>query len=287
MPINVENLTFTYMPKTPYAKTALDNISFSIEDGELFGIIGSTGSGKSTLIQHFNGLLRATSGKITVNGIDLSKKKFDYKTLRSEVGLVFQYPEYQLFDETVKSDVAFGPKNLKLPQEEIDARVREAIELVGLNYDEVAEKAPFDLSGGQKRRVAIAGVIAMRPKILVLDEPSAGLDPKGKKEILDLIQRLRDTSPTVIIISHDMDEIAGIADRIAVLDKGKLLHVLPPEKLFEMEDEITRLGLDLPETVKIYKALKERGITLPRMPVRKTELAKLILDKYKENKGAF
>ncbi len=287
MPINVENLTFTYMPKTPYAKTALDNISFSIEDGELFGIIGSTGSGKSTLIQHFNGLLRATSGKITVNGIDLSKKKFDYKTLRSEVGLVFQYPEYQLFDETVKSDVAFGPKNLKLPQEEIDARVREAIELVGLNYDEVAEKAPFDLSGGQKRRVAIAGVIAMRPKILVLDEPSAGLDPKGKKEILDLIQRLRDTSPTVIIISHDMDEIAGIADRIAVLDKGKLLHVLPPEKLFEMEDEITRLGLDLPETVKIYKALKERGITLPRMPVRKTELAKLILDKYKESKGAF
>ena len=275
------------MPKTPYAKTALDNISFSIEDGELFGIIGSTGSGKSTLIQHFNGLLRATSGKITVNGIDLSKKKFDYKTLRSEVGLVFQYPEYQLFDETVKSDVAFGPKNLKLPQEEIDARVREAIELVGLNYDEVAEKAPFDLSGGQKRRVAIAGVIAMRPKILVLDEPSAGLDPKGKKEILDLIQRLRDTSPTVIIISHDMDEIAGIADRIAVLDKGKLLHVLPPEKLFEMEDEITRLGLDLPETVKIYKALKERGITLPRMPVRKTELAKLILDKYKESKGAF
>lgn len=287
MPINVENLTFTYMPKTPYAKTALDNISFSIEDGELFGIIGSTGSGKSTLIQHFNGLLRATSGKITVNGIDLSKKKFDYKTLRSEVGLVFQYPEYQLFDETVKADVAFGPKNLKLPQEEIDARVREAIELVGLNYDEVAEKAPFDLSGGQKRRVAIAGVIAMRPKILVLDEPSAGLDPKGKKEILDLIQRLRDTSPTVIIISHDMDEIAGIADRIAVLDKGKLLHVLPPEKLFEMEDEITRLGLDLPETVKIYKALKERGITLPRMPVRKTELAKLILDKYKESKGAF
>lgn len=275
------------MPKTPYAKTALDNITFEIEDGELFGIIGSTGSGKSTLIQHFNGLLRATSGKITVNGIDLSKKKFDYKTLRSEVGLVFQYPEYQLFDETVKADVAFGPKNLKLPQEEIDARVKEAIELVGLNYDEVANKAPFDLSGGQKRRVAIAGVIAMRPKILVLDEPSAGLDPKGKKDILDLIQRLRSTSPTVIIISHDMDEIAGIADRIAVLDKGKLLHVLPPEELFEMEDEISRLGLDLPETVKIYKALKERGITLPRMPVRKTELAKLILEHFKEGKGAF
>lgn len=287
MSIKVENLTFTYMPKTPYAKTALDNISFEIEDGEMFGIIGSTGSGKSTLIQHFNGLLRATSGKITVNGIDLSKKKFDYKTLRSEVGLVFQYPEYQLFDETVKADVAFGPKNLKLPQEEIDARVKEAIELVGLNYDEVANKAPFDLSGGQKRRVAIAGVIAMRPKILVLDEPSAGLDPKGKKDILDLIQRLRSTSPTVIIISHDMDEIAGIADRIAVLDKGKLLHVLPPEELFEMEDEISRLGLDLPETVKIYKALKERGITLPRMPVRKTELAKLILEHFKEGKGAF
>jgi len=285
MSIVVEHLNFTYMPDTPYAKTALKDINLTINEGELFGIIGATGSGKSTLIQHFNGLIKATEGRIKVFDIDLSVKKPDYKRLRATVGLVFQYPEYQLFDETVKADVGFGPRNLGLSKDEIDTRVREAISLVGLNYDDIAEKSPFDLSGGQKRRVAIAGVIAMQPKVLVLDEPTAGLDPKGKKDILRLILSLRKASPTVIIISHDMDEIAGIADRIAVLDKGEVKYVLPPKELFDKAEELSELGLDVPETVKIYKELKKRGIVLPDMPVRKSELARLIFERFKGGRG--
>ena len=276
MSIVVENLSFTYMKKTPFEKKALDDINLTVNNGEFLGIIGSTGSGKSTLIQHFNGLIKPQTGRVVVEDIDLSAKKVDLKTVRSKVGIVFQYPEYQLFDETVQKDIAFGPKNMGLTEQEIDARVRESLALVGLGED-ILNKSPFDLSGGQKRRVAIAGVIAMRPEILVLDEPTAGLDPQGKKDILALIKSLQATcSPTVIMISHNMDEITDMADRIALLHKGELLACLPPDELFARDDLVTLAGLELPVAVSVAKKLRAKGIDLGATPCRKSELAKLI-----------
>ncbi len=264
------------MKKTPFEKTALKGINLTVNNGEFLGIIGSTGSGKSTLIQHFNGLIKPQTGRVVVDDIDLSAKKVDIKTVRSKVGIVFQYPEYQLFDETVQKDIAFGPKNMGLTEEEIDARVRESLALVGLGED-ILNKSPFDLSGGQKRRVAIAGVIAMRPEILVLDEPTAGLDPQGKKDILALVKNLQATcSPTVIMISHNMDEITDMADRIALLHKGELLACLPPDELFARDDLVTLAGLELPVAVSVAKKLKAKGIDLNATPCRKSELAKLI-----------
>jgi len=283
MSIVIENLSFTYMKKTPYEKKAIDNLSLEVRDGEFLGIIGSTGSGKSTLIQHLNGLLPCQSGKITVAGIDLSCKKPDYKAVRKKVGIVFQYPEYQLFDETVEKDVAFGPKNMGLPEDEIGQRVRESLALVGLNPDEIAEKSPFDLSGGQKRRVAIAGVIAMKPEILVLDEPTAGLDPQGKKDILNLIKDLQKTcSPTIIMISHNMDEISDISDRIALMHRGELLACLTPEELFSRSDLVDRAGLELPVAVSIFNKLKEKGIDLGTVTCRKSKLADIIARRAKK-----
>lgn len=279
MSIVIENLSFTYMKKTPFEKTALKNINLTVNDGELLGIIGATGSGKSTLIQHFNGLIPVQSGKVVVCGEDLAQKKPDLKKVRQKVGIVFQYPEYQLFDETVAKDIAFGPKNLGLSEEEIDKRVKESMALVGLS-EEIAEKSPFDLSGGQKRRVAIAGVIAMRPEILILDEPTAGLDPQGKKDILTLVKKLQETcSPTVVMISHNMDEISDMANRIALLHKGELLACLAPDELFSREDLVSKAGLELPVSVSVAKKLKERGIQLPNTPCRKSELAKIIAEK--------
>ena len=277
MSIVIENLSFTYMKKTPYEKKAIDNLSLEIREGEFLGIIGSTGSGKSTLIQHINGLLPCQEGKIVVAGIDISCKKPDYKAVRKKVGIVFQYPEYQLFDETVKSDVAFGPKNMGLNEEEIESRVRESLSLVGLDPDEIGDKSPFDLSGGQKRRVAIAGVIAMRPEILVLDEPTAGLDPQGKKDILDLIHKLQATcSPTIIMISHNMDEISDVADRIVLMHKGKLLACLTPDELFTRADLVETAGLELPVSVSVINKLKEKGVDIGRVTCRKSELADII-----------
>ncbi|MEG1613536.1 MAG: energy-coupling factor transporter ATPase [Clostridia bacterium] len=262
MSIVIENLSFTYSPKSPYEHKALDNLSVTIDDGEFMGIIGPTGSGKSTLIQHLNGLIKLTSGQITVNGIKLHQKP-DLKKLRATVGMVFQYPEYQLFDETVAKDVAFGPKNLGLDKDEIDKRVREAIEIVGLNFDEISERSPFELSGGQKRRVAIAGVIAMKPEILILDEPTAGLDPVGRQEMFELIARLKKTtSPTIIMVSHNMDEIAAVATKIAVIYEGKLEYLLKPSELFSHSDRLLEIGLDIPTSVKITNELKKRGIEL-------------------------
>ena len=262
MSIEIESLSFTYSPKTPFEHKALDDFSLTVSDGEFLGIIGPTGSGKSTLIQHINGLIKLTSGKITVDGIELHKKP-DLKKLRSTVGMVFQYPEYQLFDETVAKDVAFGPKNLGLKKEEIEVRVKEAIETVGLNYEEMKDRSPFELSGGQKRRVAIAGVIAMRPKILILDEPTAGLDPVGRIEMFSLIKNLKaTTSPTVIMVSHNMDEISAVSSKIAVLYKGKLELYLPPDELFSHSDRLKEIGLDIPTAVKINNQLRERGINL-------------------------
>ncbi len=281
MSIIINGVSFTYMKKTPYEKKALDNISLEIKDGEIQGIIGHTGSGKSTLIQHINGLIKLQEGTITVGDITLTNKKRPkpkYSVLRSEVGMVFQYPEYQLFEETVEKDVAFGPKNLKIPKEEIAERVKEAIEVVGLDYESVKNRSPFELSGGQKRRVAIAGVLAMKPKILILDEPTAGLDPSGRKEMYELIRRVKETcTPTIVIISHNMDEIADFADRIAVLDKGKLAYNLPPKELFTHKEELYKMGLELPLVVRLENYLKEKNIDLGANAISQDELVKAIV----------
>lgn len=276
MPIEIKNLTYKYSPKTPFEKTALDNVSFTINDGDFFGIIGRTGSGKSTLIGHINGLVKLYEGQLSVDEFDLSKK-YDYKQLRSRVGMVFQYPEYQLFAETVKDDVGFGPKNLGLKAEEIDERVRAAIKLVGLDYDEVAERSPFELSGGQMRRVALAGVLAMKPKILILDEPTAGLDPKGKAQILSLVNSLRDECPTIIMISHNMDEIFANCNRIALLGDGKLRGVFTPAELFDNSDLIRDNGLELPEILKIAATLKKYGYDI-KGAATESELAEIIAE---------
>ena len=262
MSIVIENLSYVYSPKTPFEHKALDNISLTVEDGDFLGIIGATGSGKSTFIQHLNGLIKLTSGKITVDGIELHNKP-DLKKLRAEVGMVFQYPEYQLFDETVEKDVSFGPKNLGLKKDEIAKRVKEAVETVGLDYEQFKERSPFELSGGQKRRVAIAGVIAMRPQILVLDEPTAGLDPVGRIEMFDLIAKLKETTvKTIIMVSHNMDEISEVANKIAVLEHGKLRFHGTPKELFQHAEELEEIGLDIPTAIKLKNELKARGVEL-------------------------
>lgn len=263
MPIVLQNLTYIYSPGTPFERKALDDITFTIEDGDFFGIIGHTGSGKSTLINHFNGLTKLMSGKLTIDEFDLSKK-YDYKRLRSRVGMVFQYPEYQLFDETVKKDVGFGPRNLGLADDEIEFRVKEAIELVGLNYYEIAERSPFELSGGQMRRVALAGVLAMKPKILVLDEPTAGLDPRGKREILALIRSIKKECPTIVMISHNMDEIAENCNKIAVLSEGKLKGVFCPDELFRQTELIKSLNMELPTITYLATQLNARGYDIDK-----------------------
>ena len=278
MSVVIENLSFTYMKKTPYEAKALENVCLEIKQGEFVGIIGSTGSGKSTLVQHFNGLIPLQEGKLTVCDIDLSAKKPDYREVRKKVGVVFQYPEYQLFDETVRRDVGFGPRNMGLSSAEIEERVAQSLTLVGIEEKDW-DKSPFDLSGGQKRRVAIAGVIAMRPEMLILDEPTAGLDPAGKKEILALVKKLQnECSPTVVMISHNMDEIADLADKIVLMHKGKLLASLPPEELFTCDELVKKAGLELPVSVSVAKKLINMGIDLGKIPCRKSELASILLN---------
>lgn len=281
MPIVIEHLNYTYSPKTPYEKKALEDITFTVNDGDFFGIIGKTGSGKSTLISHFNGLVKLMDGVLKVDEFDLGKK-YDYKALRARVGMVFQYPEYQLFAETVARDVGFGPSNIGLGAEEVNIRVKEAIGLVGLNYDEIAERSPFELSGGQMRRVALAGVIAMRPKILILDEPTAGLDPRGKKEILGLIMRIKQTCPTIIMISHNMDEVAAYCNRIAVLGDGKLRGIFAPEELFGSAELIHEFGLKLPVVSEVAFKLSQSGINIKGNPVTEDALVKAIDEAMKE-----
>ncbi|MCL2061290.1 MAG: energy-coupling factor transporter ATPase [Firmicutes bacterium] len=285
MPVVIENLNFTYSKKSAYENHALKDINLRIEDGEFFGIIGHTGSGKTTLIGHLNALLRIQAGSITVDDIVITpknKKKLDFKKLRATLGMVFQYPEHQLFDETVERDVSYGPKNLKLSKEEVAARAKEAIEMVGLNYEEIKNRSPFDLSGGQKRRAAIAGVLAMHPKILVLDEPTAGLDPRGKKEILELISSIRTKiCPTVIMISHNMDEIAALADRIAVMHEGKLVCVKKPCELFSETRLLDRLNIKMPQVTEIALRLAKAGISVGKGIVREDELTAAILSAVK------
>ena len=274
--IELKNLTYIYSKKTPFEKRALDDINLSIEEGTFVGIIGETGSGKSTLIQHLNGLIKVQDKKLSsvvVNGLSATEKK-TLKQLRFEVGIVFQYPEYQLFEDTVKKDVAYGPKNMKLPPEEIDARVRRALEVVGLDYNEFAERSPFELSGGEKRRVAIAGVIAMQPKILVLDEPVAGLDPVGRAEILALIKQLqKDVSPTIIMVSHNMDDIAVLADRIVAMHEGRIELDGTPEEVFCNREMIAKIGLDLPMATRLRDKMVANGVNLPDGIVTPKQLA--------------
>lgn len=273
--IEIKNLSFIYSKKTPYQKKALDDINLTIEEGEFVGIIGETGSGKSTLLQHLNGLIKVQDKKastVIVNGMSATDKK-TLKKLRFEVGMVFQYPEYQLFEDTVAKDVAFGPKNMKLSQQEIDERVKHALEVVGLNYDVFASRSPFDLSGGEKRRVAIAGVIAMQPRILVLDEPVAGLDPVGREEILRLIKKLQqEVSPTIILVSHNMDDIAVMADRIIALKDGKIVANDTPKKVFANRELIKSIGLDLPTATRISDKLISRGINIATDIINMKEL---------------
>ncbi len=265
MRVEVENLSYTYSKKSKsLAVKALDDISFNIEEGDFFGIVGKTGSGKSTFIMHLNGLIKAEQGgKLTVGEFNLTDKKCDYIKLRSKVGMVFQYPEYQLFADTVKEDVAFGLKNFypNLTPEEIEKKVENALTLVGFNYAEIKDKSPFELSGGQKRRVAIAGVIVSEPEVLVLDEPAAGLDPKGKREFIKLLKDLHSTFvKTIIIVSHDMDLIVENCNKVAVFNGGKVVKTGAPKEIFSNEELVLSCGLELPLTARIEKDLKARGI---------------------------
>lgn len=259
--LEVRDLTHVYGAGTPFERTALDKVSLSIEKGEMLGVIGHTGSGKSTLIQHFNGLLRPTSGEVLLAGQSIwDEKGRCSRDVRFRVGLVFQYPEYQLFEETVAKDIAFGPRNMGLSEAEIGERVREAMAFVGLAA-ETAEKSPFALSGGQKRRVAIAGVIAMRPEVLVLDEPTAGLDPAGRKEILGEIRRYHEeTGATVLIVSHSMEDAARMSDRMLVMNQAKAMLLDRPEAVFSRAEEILAAGLDVPEITKVFLELRRRGV---------------------------
>ncbi len=279
MSIEVNHLSFTYSPGTPFAKKALDDVSFRVAEGETLGIIGSTGSGKSTLVQHLNGLLRLTSGSIRIYDIDLASKKPDLKRLRSTVGMLFQYPEYQLFEETVLKDVAFGPLNFGYAKEDAYELAAEAIRLVGLDLDAVKDKSPFELSGGEKRRAAIAGVLASKPRILVLDEPTAGLDPVGKREILNLVAELKTSFvKTVLMISHNMDEIAEHCSRVLILSGGRLIADGKPEDLFRNEEFFAGTGLRLPHTALIRNMLADRGIHLDGNTLSADALSKAILN---------
>ena len=258
--LQIEHLTHTYSAGTPFQRSAVDDMNLSMMDGEFLGIIGHTGSGKSTLIQHLNGLLKPTSGRILLQGRDIWADPKKIRDVRFQVGLVFQYPEYQLFEETVYKDIAFGPKNMGLDEADIDRRVRDAAAFVGLT-EAMLDKSPFELSGGQKRRVAIAGVIAMEPKVLVLDEPTAGLDPRGRDDILARIQDYhRAKNASVVLVSHSMEEIARNVDRIVVLSDSHVFMEGTPSQVFARADELEQVGLDIPQVTKVALALRRRGL---------------------------
>ncbi len=279
MPVKVESLSHVYMPDSVFEHVAIDNVSFEIEDGEFIGLIGHTGSGKSTLIQHLNGLLKPTSGKIFVDGEELNSKEVSMKKIRQKVGLVFQYPEYQLFEETVYKDIAFGPQNLGLSEAEVDKRIREAINLVGLDFDTVSNISPFELSGGQKRRVAIAGVLAMEPTVLILDDPASGLDPKGRDEILGGIKILHEKRKiTVVLVSHSMEDIANLVDKVLVMNKGKIAFFDTPRNVFKEAETLEKIGLGVPQVTSLVGELRKRGFSIAdciNIDEAKNELLKL------------
>lgn len=258
MPVAVKCLEHVYNKNSPFEVKALDGVSFSIGDGEFVALIGPTGSGKSTLVQHLNGLIRPQAGTVIVDGLDISEKRVDLRQVRRKVGLVFQYPEYQLFEETVLADVAFGPRNLGYSQEEAESRAREALSLVGLD-ESVLKRSPFDLSGGQMRRVAIAGVLAMGPSMLVLDEPTAGLDPRGRDDLLNhLISLRRDKHITIVLVSHNMEDVARVAERVIVIHQGRILLDGPTREVFLKSEELESIGLGVPEVTRLMRMLAQK-----------------------------
>jgi energy-coupling factor transport system ATP-binding protein len=259
MIIDIKNLNYIYNPGTPFEKKALDNINLQINEGDFIGLIGHTGSGKSTLVQHLNGLMKPSSGRIIVDGIDLTNKDSSLREVRQRVGLVFQYPEHQLFEESIYKDIAFGPKNLGLKDMELDERVRSSMELVGLDYELLKDRSPFELSGGQKRRVAIAGVIAMKPKVLVLDEPTAGLDPAGRDEILNEIKSLYEKEGiTIVLVSHSMEDVARLVNRILVMDKGRLVMDGATREVFKRASELEEIGLGIPQITRFMRSFNDK-----------------------------
>ena len=283
MPIELKNVTHTYSEGSAFQATAIRDVSLTIEDGEFIAVVGHTGSGKSTLVQHLNGLLKPTGGQILIDGEDLNAPGADRRRIRQKVGLVFQYPEYQLFEETVAKDIAFGPKNLGLSEDEIDARVRRAMAHVHLDYDKYAQRSPFELSGGQMRRVAIAGVLAMEPKVLILDEPTAGLDPRGRDRILGMVQELHARGgTTVIMVSHSMDDVARLATRLVVMSKGELVATGTPREIFRQSDMMESIGLGVPEAARLCALLRRRGVKLPDDLYTPEELRDSLLALWKE-----
>ena len=282
MSIILEHVTHAYMADSPLSAVALSDVSLEIPEGIFLGVIGHTGSGKSTLVQHLNGLLLPTEGRVLVDGLDTLDKKQRIKA-RQLVGMVFQYPEYQLFEETVLKDVAFGPKNMGLSEEDANDRAEEAMALVGLNPDHFAQLSPFDLSGGEKRRAALAGILAMRPKYLVLDEPMAGLDPKGRREILELLDEIRKRSgTTIVMISHSMDDVAAASDQVLVLNHGTVAMLDVPEKVFSDVDHLTKMGLFIPQATELAGLLRQKGIDLPAGICRMDQLCSALIRRYQD-----
>ena len=263
MSIKITNLTHIYAPDSPFESKAIDNVSLEINDGEFIALIGHTGSGKSTLIQHLNGLLKANEGQILINDFDITASGVSLVDIRKKVGLVFQYPEYQLFEETIEKDISFGPRNLGLSEEDINQAVRYSMSLVGLDYEKSKDKSPFDLSGGQKRRIAIAGVLAMKPEILILDEPTAGLDPKGRDDILSNIKEIHEKEKnTIILVSHSMDDVAKLTDRLLVMNHGKVEFFDTPTEVFKNEARLKEIGLDVPQVLQLANQLREKGFEI-------------------------
>lgn len=285
MSLILNDVYYTYQPNTPYETHAIKNINLEIRQGEIIGLIGHTGSGKSTLVQHLNGLLKPTSGRVTVEGTDINEKGVKLKEIRQKVGLVFQYPEHQLFEETVYADVAFGPKNMGLSDDKVDKRVKKALAMVHLDFERYKESSPFVLSGGEKRRVAIAGVLSMQPQYLILDEPTAGLDPRGRDEILDQIAELHEKNGiTVVLVSHSMDDVARLVKRLVVMHQGEVVYNDEPRQVFKEFSNLREMGLDIPTVTKLMISLQEKGWRV-RSDVLTIEEAKEEILKYRKIQG--
>ena len=285
MELRLEKVTHTYQQGSPFQATAIREVSFTVRDGDFTALIGHTGSGKSTLAQHLNGLLKPTEGRVTLDGEDIHAKGYDRRQVRRQVGLVFQYPETQLFEETVKKDIAFGPKNLGLSDAETEERVRSAMALVGLDWENEGEKSPFELSGGKMRRCAIAGVIAMRPRVLVLDEPTAGLDPEAREDMMQMIASLHEKGASIVMVTHSMDDAARYCRRAAVLEKGRIIMEGTPGEIFAHADRLTGMGLDVPQVSRLGMLLRQKGIPFPEDVIREEEAVSALV-KIFAGKGA-